>query len=607
MRKHRGLAGRLAASLARGATLASSRFPVAAALVVFLSLVLNAGIADISILPDATVDVWSIAIFTAAAVSVLVRLSLEARGAGTFALSLGPLAAAVSTGFVVRYAEPLGVNAPALVASLTLAVPLAPFVGRSDNNRFWTFVLWTFVGIVLAFLAVLLFALGLTAILAMVRFLFEVHVSSDAYEHIFATALTLVGPLMALGRVPTDFDETTELSAGDRMAQGVRLLVDWVAAPLALATALVLHLYAAKIILIGALPRNEVGWIVTSYALFVLSLRVAADPFLRDGRLFTRGFARAWAWLLVMPLALLGMAAAQRISAEGWTVERYYLALGGLAIGVCLAAQLVARFRANIRLMAAIPLTLLALSSFGPLGVADVVGRSQSARLGALLDGTGRVQPGRANEARSRIQALSEVDELARMAELLPLERRRELATATGDRDLTVRDAAERAIGAGPEIAPPETATKVFASTGSTILAINGFDIALTDRTILRGGSGAGIDGVTAFLDGSDLVLAIGASTRRFTLRPLLSAVTSEAFESAADDTDPVTLDLSSAEGHVVRLALQRFVVEGDAEIVQATGTILLRKADWPGSSLFGGGPKSGIAQPGGAVGERTR
>ncbi|HEY9056247.1 MAG TPA: hypothetical protein VIN77_03770, partial [Aurantimonas sp.] len=298
-----GRFGRFTQSLAEGAGSAALRFPVATLLVVAIAIVSNLAVRNVY-LPNEADFVWLLAaLYGAAASSVVAAIFAETRRLPVSVRVVSPIAAALIVGLVIWFGPDLGVTAPPLILAATLAVPLAPYIGRHDACRFWVFSLGTIVGVALAFLSVLLFVLGLSAILEMIRFLLDVGLPNDAYEHIYVTAFALIGPLFSLGRIPRDFDETIAITGDDRLIAGVRILVDWVAAPLVLATAIVLHLYAAKILVTGEVPKNEIGWIVATFAFLLLSLRIASDPFIAGGAWPTRLLARIWALALLVPLA----------------------------------------------------------------------------------------------------------------------------------------------------------------------------------------------------------------------------------------------------------------------------------------------------------------
>ncbi|GGD22605.1 DUF4153 domain-containing protein [Aureimonas glaciei] len=593
--------GRWSRSLAAGAGLATARFPLAVALIVAIAAIANLEVADVHLMADEDL-VWLLAALSAAlSTSVGLRLLAESHAWKSGATLAVPPLGAAAAGLLIWNAQGIGVLAPPLLAALCLSIPLVPYLARRDDRKFWTFTLWTAVGITLAFISVLIFVLGVSAILEMIRYLFGIGLSSGAYEHIYTTALTLVGPLFALGRIPADFDEAVSAGPGDRVTAGVRPLLGWVAAPLTLATAVVIHLYAAKILVTQEVPKGEIGWIVSFYALLVLSLRLAAEPFLVDGAASTRLFGRLWAPLLVVPIGLLVYALGIRIAAEGVTLERYYLGLAALASVLVLVAQLT-RWRGDIRLMAAVPLVLLALSSFGPWGVASAVGRSQAALLaeslpvGADADAAGPSEALRSS-LRSRLTALQAVDELDRVLPLLSESQRAEVETRIGGQPDLLSATLMSVLGLdyGRNEAPAEALT-TFSTGQPAALDLAGFDRALIDRNIQRGDAGRGERPGLA-LDADNLVIAVEGATDSFPLTDALSAMAGLAEGTTGANPDPggvapFVVDLASAGGRSVRLQITVAVWNSASrEPVSLNATVLLRSADWPASLGGGGNP----------------
>lgn len=612
-----GWLNRLSRSLALGAEVATRRFSVAALLILVIAVFANMVVADQGFLSDDDLFRLFAALYGGVAAAVGARLAAESHGSGANVRLLAPALAAALIGLLIWNARVFGLFAPALAIAVTLAVPLAPYVSRPDAGRFWAFTLWTLVGTTLAFLSVLLFVLGVSAILEMVRFLFDVGLGSRAYEHLYTTALTLVGPLFALGRIPSDYDEAPPVPGKDKLAAGVRLLFDWVASPLALTTALVLHAYAAKIVLLSQWPVNEIGWIVSLFAILVLSLRIAAEPFVRSGLSSTRLFGRLWAPILVVPLALLAYAVTVRLRSEGVTLERYYLALGGLATGAAVAAQLVPRLRGDIRLVAGIPLVLLALSSWGPWSVAETVGRSQTGRLVAEFadaspNGTWNgmtVDSARKDSLRSRIRALDEVDELGRIVPLLPADKREAIAASIAGASYSAEDEVVASLGLDYG-GPSEPASLSFSAARPQAFDIGGYDTEITERYAASGSAAEPVPGDARLaLEAGDLVVTFRGNTDRIGLAPVLGALTKEQFSADPQTLDPLVLDLKTKGGRSARLRVNFVLVDQlTRQVISLSLATLLRGAEWPAQpSSLGGQPLSRDAEPAGAVGEGAR
>ncbi len=571
--------GRFTRSLAEGAGLAVVRFPIASLAIVAIAVLSNFAVRG-KLLPSDAAFPWAIAsLYAGAAAAVVATVATESRRLNTpWRFGASVLAAAL-VGGTVWCGFRFGLYPPALIAAATLAIPLAPFIGRAGPQRFWIFTFWTTVGTVLAFLSVLLFVAGFSAILEMIRFLFEVGLPADAYEHIFATAFTLVGPLFALGRIPLDFDEAEPLFGDDRLISGVRILFDWVAMPLALITAVVLHLYAAKILVVGSLPVGEIGWIVIFFALLVLSLRVAADPFLAGASLPTRWFAKSFAVMLVVPLALVCVALWLRVDGQGLTLQRYYLGLGTLAAILVVALQLLPRIRGDTRWMMAVPVALLALSAFGPWSVASSVGRSQAALIRAGLpeplsaDAVARLGDRRRVELRSRIYALDESGQIDRLGPMMSPEDRNLLAAALDSRPSDAVQVAFAAFGLSrPE--PVVTAARSFTAAGEGVIDISGFDRAVGERQVIEGkalpapqgpaGTTLPPQGVDMTLADGELVVRIDSIDDRFDLAAAVAKLPDNTFASNPADLAAPVVTLESRSGRKIKLVLGQMITEGE-------------------------------------------
>lgn len=609
---------RLSRAMAFGTRLAASRFPISVVLIVVFAAYWNLSVADVHSASQDDLPRLTMALYGAIAASVLATLAAESHGWTSLpSRMVMPAAAAAALGIVIWIAPTFWITAPTLTVALTLAIPLAPYVARPDARRFWTFTLWTAVGVTLAFVSVLLFTLGVSAILEMVRFLFNVGPGGRAYTHIYVTAATLVGPLFALGSVPRGYDDVLATDADDKLAAGVRFLFDWVAVPLALATALVLHLYAAKMLFLGELPKNEIGWIVTFYAVLVLALRIAAEPFLLGGTASTRLFGRIWASILVVPVTLLVYAAFLRIRSEGFTLERYYLSLGALSAGLVILFQAVPRVRGDIRWIAGTPLALLMLSCFGPWSAADTVGRSQTSALQvALREAGGGGLPTDMDETtrgalRSRVYALQTVGQTGRLLALLPTEERQRLAAA--DRSFDISGDVVAALGLLPPLieTPPVTMT----SNQDPAVDAAGYDLIIMERLVYPGSGTPTPDSTTdaaMSLDDGRLALTYRGITDHVPLRPTLAAMRPTTGDGDASTVPPVIADLRSVGGRAVRLRLRQASFDATTGVPSFIGvSVLLRGDEWKSAGgtppSLGGDGKAGIAEPGGAIGESPR
>ncbi|WP_193227626.1 DUF4153 domain-containing protein [Aureimonas psammosilenae] len=580
----RGWFGRLATAAVNGIGRAVSRFPFASLAILCLSVVANLDIADASGASHDLHERLMLSALVAGAVSLTVELFCEASRLGRARHAVAGVIG-VAAGLLMWFGTERFLFVAPVTAAALLAIPLAPHLRASTSGRFWMFASWTAIGCLLAFLSVLLFCAGGTAIFEMIRYLFDFGLPQSAYRHILVTAATLIGPLFALGRIPTDFtEEPTIEGANNRLAGGFGGLLNWVAAPLILICAAVLHVYVGKILVTGEVPKNQIGWIVTTYALFVLVLRLAGEPFLRGSGAAIRLFGRCWAAILPVPVALLCYALALRIGAEGVTTERFYLALGALAVALVLAVQIVPKLRGDIRWMAAIPIVLLALSSFGPLGTMATVARSQLSLIAEHFASSGTVISAgltveRQFELRSRIQALHEVDALGSLLPLLaPPQRQMVEAGASDTQFLRVLEALGLEYGG-----PASTVLSFNARTGGSF-AVGGFDRAFLWASVVTRTAGEARlpEDIDLDLSGKSLQIRYRDIADSVDLGAFVSGIVSADPAKRPDETVPPVEDLTTVGGRIVRVQIRQLTVDGPSGAINdITADLAIREADW--------------------------
>ena len=130
----------------------------------------------------------------------------------------------------------------------------------------WLFAVQLALAAAMGVAALLAVCWGLSLLLISARYLFDLRVAPSLYEHIWTTGATLIGPLFALASVPLDVDQPFIAGANPAIIEhGVANVLNYVLAPLALAYALMLHIYAAKIAVTATMPKGQIGWMVTTF------------------------------------------------------------------------------------------------------------------------------------------------------------------------------------------------------------------------------------------------------------------------------------------------------------------------------------------------------
>ena len=391
-----------------------TRFPVAVAALIALTLYF---LLDLHLSPRWSPEARFTRIPSALAAIALwgtaATLWVEARGRRPALGQSLAVAGGVLLGFVFWLANAFEITPWAMLASLALAVGLAPYATRTPANAaFWQFNHTLAVATLLAMVGVLLFAGGLSLVLETLRTLLGVGTPYRAHEKVWSVAGLLIGPVYALSLVPTRLDQpvadvqqgggapraSADVPVGDQFtSRAVAVLVRFVLVPLLLVLAAILHLAALKVLVDGELPRGRLGWLVLSFGTAAAVTALAAFPTRASGGPLVRFFWRAWPWLLIVPLGLLWVALAVRVDAYGWTTDRYVAALAGVWLASLVVTQgLIGRLagRLDLRLVPGILALLLAIASLGPWGATGMPVRSQARDFTHRLVAAGAIEAG---------------------------------------------------------------------------------------------------------------------------------------------------------------------------------------------------------------------
>ncbi len=297
---------------------------------------------------------------------------------------------------VAALARAVDLNLALMLFGLLLTLGLAPCVTRDcSQDRYWAFnhELWT--AALVALVGAVTFALGVSAILATIKFLFGLGTSWQ-YDKLWLVSFGFLGPMGWLAHTPRADAATLAGPQRDSfVSRAVSSLVGYVLAPLVMVYAAVLHVYAAKIGLEGALPDGRLGAMVMSYGACLTLTAVLAYPDRDDGSLAVRVLWRIWPWLLAVPTIMLALAIATRIRAYGLTEERYVVALAGLWFFSHIVTQGVLADRRDIRLVSAGMAALLLVGAIGPWGAIGLSLRQQTADLMAHLNEAGIIADGK--------------------------------------------------------------------------------------------------------------------------------------------------------------------------------------------------------------------
>lgn len=581
------------------------RFPVAILAAALCALRVNLEVQEI-VGPASDEPLRSfVALLGAAAIATACVLFCELRNVGGAARHLTSLVLAAAFGASLWYWDRLSVAFPALFAAAFAAIPLAPYAGRSSAG-FWTFGWRLVYAAALAVAAVVLAGLGLSAIVASIGYLFGIEIGESVYEHVWVTGFSFVAPVLALSLVPASFPERDDPASDSILVASLRNLSDFLVVPLLAAYALLLHVYALKIVVETEVPRGQIGWMVLTFGLAALAVRVAVHALDGIARAPTRLFIRWWPTGLVVPLVLLLIALWQRVAAYGVTPERYALGLFSCFLLLLLAAQLFRRTRGDVRLIPGLAAALLFLASLGPWGMFAVSGRSQTERLKELLEGAGALQDGLLSEqpalthaaaldVRSILDVLTTIGQGDRLRALLPEQLRR---AATADED----ELAWMWQAFNVERIPPERAGAFNFLPRASAVEVSGFDVVVpslqtwgSDLTVVT------LENPLPIVRASrtDPLIELEIQGTR---SPITSAMLRPAFEArnadlSQEDAAPLFIDIDLT-GRRVGILVERAVGELSEESLKLDGLsfqLFLRRSDWIAES---GGDAGGLPDP---------
>lgn len=163
------------------------------------------------------------------------------------------------------------------------------------------------------------------------------------------------------------------------LAKIYRWLIFYVVSPFLYAYTVILYAYIGKIILIGEMPNNVVGGLVSWYMLVAV-----ITVFLIYRKLDTENEFQLWVGqsmkyfiiFSVLPIGLLFYSVYIRISHYGFTVKRYWLLMGAVFSVLALLQFFIRKNKAQRAVFVTL-ISVIAIGSFGYFSAGNVTLRSQ--------------------------------------------------------------------------------------------------------------------------------------------------------------------------------------------------------------------------------------
>jgi Domain of unknown function (DUF4153) len=285
-----------------------------------------------------------------------------------------------------------------LFLGLVLVLFVAPYVRHGvHQGAIWLFGLRIGLAAILALTVGLTLVLGLIVLVGGLKFLFGIDLGGALDNCIGSLSIYLVGPMFGLAMVPRNVNDVVNLEdhKDGLLERGVSILVNYIKVPLAFVYALLLHSYAIKIMVQQSLPKGEVGFVVTLFAIAGTLSWLIAWPFRDTGTRLLKAYARYWFWFLPVPIVLLVLAVWQRVNEHGMTQDRYGLVLVALWAALVCGYLMLRRSFADMRVIIGGAAALLLAGSFGPLGAVRTTIDSQLARFDHFLNDNAMLENGK--------------------------------------------------------------------------------------------------------------------------------------------------------------------------------------------------------------------
>ena len=574
--------GKLVRTLLGAAIDGFQRFPLTAIAIFAIAIISNLEIANVLNLSSAReVQLFSaLAAFSMA--SLMKQIGVESYGYNIKLQHLSALIAGSIFAAIAWFAKDIGLTHLAFFAGLTGAILVAAHWFRGTSEGIWFYVSRLIFAVALAFVAVIVFGLGVSAILASLDYLFGVDVPSRLYQHIWATSLIAAGPIFALGRIPEDFDAVPVIDGNNHSIAGLRLLSDYLAAPLLAVYALILHAYALKILITGEVPHGQIGWMVIGFGTLIIffwkMMLPLRDVLTRSGRLFLK----LWPFIVIVPMVLLGYALYLRIGEYGVTPERYFLAaFGGLML---LFALMQAVPITRNWLPGAAPLTVivLILGSFGPWGAEQVSLNSQVRQFAQLLDDEFKVKIGKGGRASNLLRYLRKHDGLELLKPYTTRFENNPFEIAKGKSSWKLQNQLKLAfkIETARSIEGKEKGRK-YVSFERGLVSVEGYDLHLRGVSLFPNRSAYKSSvlsqGYRINTKSDAIVVGYANLEVSFALEPLRSY-----FTNASNNEDARSFELVSGDRKLLVIPSYLNLKMGKkVELVTGTASIFLRKKDW--------------------------
>ena len=269
-----------------------------------------------------------------------------------------------------------------LVLSLAmhLFVSVGPFLGSGAHNGFWQYNKTLFFRILGAALYSHILYLGLCLALAALDQLFDINIPGKRYGELWIITFGVLNTWLFLAGIPEDLKSFEKMND---YPKGLKILVQYVLAPLAVVYLVIIYAYIAKIALSWEWSEGWISKLILGFSTTGIFSLLLLSP-LRGETGWVKAAYR-WFPIAMIPLVIVfPLAVWRRIAEFGITEARYIAAV----LALWLIFMVLYSLLTGIKSIKVVPISLGILSlalCFGPWGMFHASEQSQIARLQNLL------------------------------------------------------------------------------------------------------------------------------------------------------------------------------------------------------------------------------
>ncbi len=309
-----------------------------------------------------------------------VKLMAESLKAGLVTHAVLAVFGVASFIFAVSVSGPWAMSFMFITPALLLILMFAPYLKSGDDLSAWFYNRMVWFGVAVSYIALLLFAGGVSVALMAINTLFDFDVGHEIYEDIWAFACLVLGPIYALSWVPKTF-EFSEENCTD--PPGLKFIVNWISVPMVFVYLAILYAYFIKIVVSQDVPSGHLAYLITGFIGAGTLTYLVSWPLRENGSFQLKLFHKIFFAAIIIPTGFHFYAIAERIGAYGITEQRYFIALSAVWFAILALGNVFKRM--PIKYIPASLAVLMIIASFGPWSAVNLSSQSQFSRLETLM------------------------------------------------------------------------------------------------------------------------------------------------------------------------------------------------------------------------------